>query len=496
MLRTITEAKKFNFEPPEPVLVASTLTELHNYLLTLSPDEDPKHSVVEFTIQQLLILSRHLDYSDEAGRRAIEEVTDSMLTTLALVKEEGISAILVILRILHPGDFFKVLNEYVQAYREVFSASGIDESLKQRSWLRAIACIKSCLVTIDRELSNELLLMYDQVIIPAFYSEMMLVVEAGLHCMILYGTAEKSLLPSILPTLCQLAHSDYTELAVLALGGLFDAHMLYGGDQVDRTSMALMQSSLYSADMDVCARAVEGWCKLLLHRISNSVDVLEGLLVLFGSPVTSEALRLRQCLAYFFPVYAFSSLENQAIMAELIPKILLQSISYPNLAQLANQLLHYCDPSQLVNNLSGPSHYASIAVRLCWLCLKDPDTNLPLLALMPKIPISAADPFDLLKEFLFLLGAIQKCGLGPGGASLKTLMRKVSELTGFEGLEPSTQEKLKQRLLKTFPSKYHPLYLQSKPIANKKKVPGAGRDANFDFDDDLLQDVEEWSNED
>lgn len=46
------------------------------------------------------------------------------------------------------------------------------------------------------------------------------------------------------------------------------------------------------------------------------IQALETILLLYVTPETNDNLELRQCLSYFFPVYCYSSSENQRKMKE------------------------------------------------------------------------------------------------------------------------------------------------------------------------------------
>ena len=58
---------------------------------------------------------------------------------------------------------------------------------------------------------------------------------------------------------------------------------------------------------------MSGPCFLTVH----TRQVLKSLVVAYLSPDTAENQELRQCLAYFFPVYCYSSSENQKRMRQV-----------------------------------------------------------------------------------------------------------------------------------------------------------------------------------
>lgn len=65
---------------------------------------------------------------------------------------------------------------------------------------------------------------------------------------------------------------------------------------------------------------------LLAPRAHAIVKVLTSLVLAYVSPVTSDNQELRQCLAYFLPVYCYSLPANQdrmrAVCLVLLPLIL------------------------------------------------------------------------------------------------------------------------------------------------------------------------------
>lgn len=66
------------------------------------------------------------------------------------------------------------------------------------------------------------------------------------------------------------------------------------------------------SDSDVLRTvAVEGFAKLLLLRRIASVQILSRLLLLYFNPTTKEAVELRQCLAAFFPAFAYADRSHQ-----------------------------------------------------------------------------------------------------------------------------------------------------------------------------------------
>ena len=60
-----------------------------------------------------------------------------------------------------------------------------------------------------------------------------------------------------------------------------------------------------------------GIAKLMLSGMVADERVLQTLVLVYLSPETASNQQLRQCLTYFFPVYAYSSTANQARMRKV-----------------------------------------------------------------------------------------------------------------------------------------------------------------------------------
>lgn len=77
------------------------------------------------------------------------------------------------------------------------------------------------------------------------------------------------------------------------------------------TILPVLERYLDSDSDRLRTTAVEGFAKLLLLRRVSSVQIISRLLLLYFNPTTVEAVELRQCLAVFFPAYAFASSAHQ-----------------------------------------------------------------------------------------------------------------------------------------------------------------------------------------
>ncbi|KAF6026933.1 NCAPG [Bugula neritina] len=151
--------------------------------------------------------------------------------------------------------------------------------------------------------------------------------------------------------------------------------------QVYRSANDLIQMLVNFLEDDsstIRTLCAEGLSKLLLTARIVSSKLLSRLVILWYNPVTEEDVRLRHCLGVFFPVYAFSSRDNQVQVEEaFIPTLQvifdapatspLSDIDESNVVELLVQLT---DPTQVKkvadqSALSGMTSHDSLAVKIC-----------------------------------------------------------------------------------------------------------------------------------
>lgn len=80
--------------------------------------------------------------------------------------------------------------------------------------------------------------------------------------------------------------------------------------------MSLLTTYLHDEDEQLRTVAVEGLCKLFLLNHVTSASILSQLALLYFNPVTADDHRLRQCLRFFFPAYAFSSTTHALVVED------------------------------------------------------------------------------------------------------------------------------------------------------------------------------------
>lgn len=108
------------------------------------------------------------------------------------------------------------------------------------------------------------------------------------------------------------------DLKVKVLQVIFDILMVYevellrkSKDVADRIVTFLLQTLEVEESNAVQALLCIGISKLMINGLITDERVLTSLVLAYVSPVTSDNEELRQCLAYFLPVYCYSLPSNQ-----------------------------------------------------------------------------------------------------------------------------------------------------------------------------------------
>ncbi|KAF8182055.1 nuclear condensing complex subunit [Pholiota molesta] len=144
-------------------------------------------------------------------------------------------------------------------------------------------------------------------------------VSLGLCCLI----AKNMALNSFQLFLSQ-AQNSPPELKVQVLRIIMDLLIMYdqeffGRSEETATKILDFLLQILEAEESPEAQAVivTGLCKLLLAGMITEPRVLTCLALLYISPTTVDHQEVRQCLSYFFPVYAYSSATNQNRMQSI-----------------------------------------------------------------------------------------------------------------------------------------------------------------------------------
>jgi len=145
-----------------------------------------------------------------------------------------------------------------------------------------------------------------------------------------------------LPLLLVHVQSDQPPIKKVALEGLIDVLMMFGinavaGGDAD-TVLNTVVGLIDDADGDLQTVAVEGLARLMFSGRITESTLLSRLLILYFNPVTEDLARLRQCLAVFFPAFAFSSSANQMLFAEIFADCIKTLLKAPRSSPLSQVL--------------------------------------------------------------------------------------------------------------------------------------------------------------
>lgn len=351
----------------------------------------------EFIILQILKVSMLLDTADEMGRRVMQGVLVELLANLEL-SETLFEASLATLAHLTPtpAAFINVvgalLSDLHDLYEPCSSVSADDEGLLQRSLeslslaaeqqavlsedtriLSQIRCLQiigqsfKC-PSVPRSLSSHpmLLGLLNDAVIPAVNSPYAAVQGKGLYCLGLACLLSEELAEEYCPLIVEFYRQGSEETRLMALKIIFDL-VLGHAQRVDvatgsGASETLLESisdalvPLSAGDdaqrmREIQSVAVEGFAKLLLHRLIASETFLCRLLRLYYDPVTADNPRLRQILSYFLQAFALSSADHQMLLAKTVLPLLeslLQTVPDANLLTIGMQLLELTDSAKLI----------------------------------------------------------------------------------------------------------------------------------------------------
>lgn len=361
-----------------------------------------------FVVGEMLSMAMHCDYGDEIGRRNMYMLVREMLGN-AWLPEELVARCLDVLLRLSSGqrDFLQIVIEIVQALdAEVDDGDDGDVSVRQAlSWhhrveegasparaahlaaldARRLLVVRSMLERLSGSWADDATLegLLQELIVPTVQSKDAALREQGLACLGLVSLLDaKTALVTFPLLLSQIQRASGT-IRVRCVESLFDltvvhgtealcAHSAdvaaqneFGGDQqlglqyAQQQMVGFLLSLLEHDDPAVQATASEGLAKLLLTGALTDDDVLKSLVLTYLSPDTATNQPLRQCLSYFLPLFGSAHVRHQRMLQRVFTAVLdiLAQVYEDDTeaqahmvapAQMALQLLEWCDPSRLL----------------------------------------------------------------------------------------------------------------------------------------------------
>ncbi|KAF8636938.1 hypothetical protein AX17_003189 [Amanita inopinata Kibby_2008] len=330
--------------------------------------EEDERADREFVIGEMLKLAVNLDYSDEIGRRKMFQLMRDMLSQEAL-PERLVTKCLDVLRELSASerDLIRVVVEIIQDLRDpgdddeegnvtkdletetnygetpataklnrapIFNKNKKPEDLTPEERAHAdeidLRCLSICIGMLERvngrlEDNSTLNGVLMDLIIPsvqrkeAVFKEKGLV-SLGLCCLI----ARELALKSFSFFFNQAVASLPEELKINVLEVVFDMLMVHEHDflQGQGETPQMITDKLIARLNDETSDKVKallaiGISKLVLCGMITDIKAIKKLIVTYLSPETASNQELRQCLTFFFPVYCYSSTENQRRIREI-----------------------------------------------------------------------------------------------------------------------------------------------------------------------------------
>ncbi|KAJ7104390.1 nuclear condensing complex subunit [Mycena belliarum] len=312
-------------------------------------DEDAEEELAkrEVILGELLRMAARLDYMDEIGRRKVYTVTRDVLAHPQL-PPGLIERCLDVLKEIMPTEreLIRVVVEIVMDLRdpeEEEPEADHDTTLstvRSRSLRRAkpreemsaaeaaradltdMRCLAVCVSMLERvhgnfEDNSTLEGILADLIIPAVRRKELGIREPGLVGLGLCCLIAKSIAVKSLQLFLSQIQSAPAQLKTKLLQIVFDLMIVYDqqlwGRPEDGHAILTFLADTLEAEDEPAVQAVlcVGLAKLLLAGLATDPKILKTLLLAYVSPHTAGNAELRQCLAYFFPIYCYSAPANQ-----------------------------------------------------------------------------------------------------------------------------------------------------------------------------------------
>jgi len=358
---------------------APTLTEMCTRIVNGHSDE----AVARYTRRQFLLMTQILDFSDESGRRTLLQLVRQLATSLEASDTLVNTSMKVIVKLLSGQDgelcslSMELINDVLdpmeqadesgaaggvarlaeleekkqsllkeERYVEVAEVDAELKSLKasdeqrETRWLRCLLIADELLQNINKA-NMALQGLTEMVVHPGIQHPNGVIRGAAVRVLSLLCLLDREEATKHIPVLLVHIASDQAPIKHVALQGLFDILMMYGvnvaGDEISNVMMVLT-NFMDEDDSDLQTTAVEGLARMMFSGRITEPSLLSKLLVLYFNPATEELEKLRQCLAVFFPAYAFSSLMNQRVISDVFTGVIKTLLKAPRNSPLSQVL--------------------------------------------------------------------------------------------------------------------------------------------------------------
>ncbi|KAJ3982195.1 nuclear condensing complex subunit [Lentinula detonsa] len=319
----------------------------------------------ELILGELLRIALKLDYMDEIGRRKVFSVVRDMLAhphlppglieycldVLSKILPSERELIRIVVEIIielrddddaEPAiDDVRVLN-FDGSRSDITQSSRKERSMRrtrdrqdmtaeeqQQSDLTDMRCLVLCIGMLERvngtfEDNSTLEGVLTDLIIPAVKRKELALREKGLVALGLCCLIARNMAINSFQLFLNQVQTAPEDLKLKVLQIVFDLLIMYDRDflgrseQISQQIISFLIQTLDSEESPAiqCVLCI-GMCKLLLSGQVTESKVLLSLVLTYVSPSTIDNAELKQCLSYFFPVYCYSSRENQNRMQSI-----------------------------------------------------------------------------------------------------------------------------------------------------------------------------------
>ncbi|KAL4843378.1 hypothetical protein H8958_011390 [Nasalis larvatus] len=408
---------------PEPVVYADYLLSYMQSIPVVNEEHRGDFSYIgnlmtkEFIGQQLILIIKSLDTSEEGGRKKLLAVLQEILT-LPTIPVSLVSCL--VERLLHiiidDNKRTQIVTEIISEIRAPIVTVGVNDDpadvrkkeLKMAEikvkLIEAKEALENCITLQDfnraSELKEEIKALEDARINLLKETEQLEIKEVHIEkndaetlqkCLILCYELLKqmSISTGLSATMNEIIESlvlqiDDVTIKISALKAIFDQLMMFGiepfktkkvetlhcegteinsddeqeSKEVEETATAknvlkLLSDFLDSEVSELRTGAAEGLAKLMFSGLLVSSRILSRLILLWYNPVTEEDVRLRHCLGVFFPVFAYASRTNQECFEEAFLPTLQTLANAPASSPLAE--IDITNVAELLIDLTRPS---------------------------------------------------------------------------------------------------------------------------------------------
>ncbi|KAJ3782510.1 nuclear condensing complex subunit [Lentinula aff. detonsa] len=315
----------------------------------------------ELILGELLRIALKLDYMDEIGRRKVFSVVKDMLAhphlppglieycldvlSKILPSERELIRIVVeiIIELRDDDDAEPAIDDNFDGSRsDITQSSRKERSMRrtrdrqdmtaeeqQQSDLTDMRCLVLCIGMLERvhgtfEDNSTLEGVLTDLIIPAVKRKELALREKGLVALGLCCLIARNMAINSFQLFLNQVQTAPEDLKLKVLQIVFDLLIMYDRDflgrseQISQQIISFLIQTLDSEESPAiqCVLCI-GMCKLLLSGQVTESKVLLSLVLTYISPSTMDNAELKQCLSYFFPVYCYSSRENQNRMQSI-----------------------------------------------------------------------------------------------------------------------------------------------------------------------------------